>query len=1825
MNIMRISLCFIVVVCVFCAKAGSLYYIDYGAGSDSNDGLSLSTPWKHCPGDLNAAGIPAATTLASGGTVIFKGGVIYSGQIVVRSSGSSGNAITYDGNSAGTWGSGKAILDGDTASNGVGFSIISRSYITIRNFEIRNYGDYTDTALLLYNCTTNPLPNKTGTGIFLQQVSYITVQNNYFHEIGIWQNTSPVVGGDDVSGNGVNIYSGNNIIITGNEFTKMSYGIRMFVYNSSTMNISQVTVSNNNFQNYLRWVISGGVAGANSTFQDINIYSNSIHDYTEYDIGSENSFCSSVPHTDGIIFYIGNSSSAQQYQNNTLGTPQHPIKIYSNSFYNNDTTGGGTAYIFLTTWGGTVYVYDNTFINSHPSGGGEGSIYVQDGLKASDNNPAVDYHFWNNTMFDKRFMIFIRSMTVGSELDRSGYQIDIRNNLMYSYATNPVPVVMESDNPGDGLNHAMPTTMDYNAYYVAGHSSSTAVAETLIDPGPGTDITFVNLYSSLDYEQHGLYGDPQFVNISYGLGLNSSKNNLALQSCSPAIGAGTSLAAYFTTDIFGNTRTLPWDIGAYEYQVIAPVAPTPIYPMNDSLNAPTSPVLSWTTVCGAATYAVQVATVSNFGSTVTAQWGLTAASASVNGLANSATYYWRVGAKNAVGVSGWSSPDSFTTIIAAPAVPALASPANNARNQPISLSLSWNTVSTAASYGVLVSTDVNFGSTVFGQTGISANYAALTGLTNLLTYYWRANAANVGGTSAWSGAWSFTTIIVPPGPPALSLPADSASSQPVSLTLSWSSGSGGAPASYEVQVSTDVAFGSTLLDSGGIPATSQEVGPLSSLTLYYWRAQAANIAGKSSWSGQWSFSTGENYNLWSSKSRITLNTSVSGANVTTNQVNFPVLVRLTSSNAAMVFAGAKSDGSDLRFTKPDGAYLPYELSKYSQAKQRAFVWVLMDTVMGSSAGQSMTMYWGNGQASSRSDSSKVFAPVNGFDLVWHLNKSSGSNPYSFGDATGHGYAGTGYGTVDSPAVIDSGRAFNRTAPIKQDSIVVASLLGSPNTLTLSSWIRVDSIDQRNHESGIISVGNFVALGLGGVFSGGTTKDSLRASYHYGSASGSRSGTTMRYVTGGSAVAGQFTQAGWKHVAYVCNPKGSSPQSALYVNGTLVGTATFTDTVTWAASNHVGRNTKMGEKEGPNSDTSKFFGTMCEARVDNVARSADWIKLCYGNQEAGDMLLNFNPLPSAPILASPANNATNQPTSPTLSWGAVTGAASYSILVSASSGFGTTVTSQTGITGLTATVGGLANNTVYYWEVNATNVGGTSAWSGVWSFTTIAAVLASPVLASPMNGAVALPLALTLSWGTANGAATYSFRVSTSSAFAATVAGQTGMTATVAGVSGLGSDVTYYWEVNATNPGGTGAWSTVWNFTTFLPFNVAIASGWNLVSLNVRPVDSCFDSIIKVPAGPDGFILVKNLAGHVYIPTFGIADIDTVHTGQGYQIFTSANDTIRCQGSAVDAAATPLSLVTGWNLIAYLPQINLPIDTALIGIIPKIEVVKDNAGEVFWPYYGINNIGTMVVGQGYLIYMTDPITLIYDSIPSPAKETASVGARQTLRLPSPRHYAKHANTGNNASVLASRVTFGNQVAPDSCEIGAFDENGNLVGSGTVIHGLAAFPVWGTNTQTKRKDGLGASEKISFKLWNKTGEYPVAFKASDPPASSRAGGNEVRYTAQAIFLGSLSVPECALITKFDLTRAYPNPFEGSVKIAFNVPTIQGVSVHNVEIAVYDLKGRLIAQLAKGARKAGHYLVTWIAGSDKRSAIGSNVYIVRMKAENFEKKLMVIRDGR
>jgi hypothetical protein len=213
-----------------------------------------------------------------------------------------------------------------------------------------------------------------------------------------------------------------------------------------------------------------------------------------------------------------------------------------------------------------------------------------------------------------------------------------------------------------------------------------------------------------------------------------------------------------------------------------------------------------------------------------------------------------VRAKNIGGTSAWSNAWNFTTISAAPTAPTLISPANGAVSQATTLTFSWNPAPGATTYRLQVSTNSAFSTTVFDDSTLTSTSRQIGSLANNTTHYWRVRAKNIGGTSAWSNAWSFTTIIAAPTAPTLISPANGAVNQSTTLTFSWNPAAGAT--TYRLQVATNPAFTTTFFDDSTNTTTSRQIASLTSSAAHYWRVRAKNVGGSSDWSNIWSFTTG---------------------------------------------------------------------------------------------------------------------------------------------------------------------------------------------------------------------------------------------------------------------------------------------------------------------------------------------------------------------------------------------------------------------------------------------------------------------------------------------------------------------------------------------------------------------------------------------------------------------------------------------------------------------------------------------------------------------------------------------------------------------------------------------------------------------------------------------------------------------------------------------------------------------------------------------------------------------------------------------------------
>lgn len=269
--------------------------------------------------------------------------------------------------------------------------------------------------------------------------------------------------------------------------------------------------------------------------------------------------------------------------------------------------------------------------------------------------------------------------------------------------------------------------------------------------------------------------------------------------------------------------------------IAPPQPPTLVSPPSSSINQPRLLTLSWDPVPTATTYRLQVSRDTPFqpNQIVFDDSIIIGTSRQVGPLGNDSTFYWRVIAKNAGGNSLPSDIWNLTTVIAAPAVPALLSPPSASLNQPASLILKWRAAARADRYHLQLAKDSPFDALVFSDSSLTDTTRFISGLDDFSTYFWRVRASNIGGTSTFSSISNFTTILPAPG---LSLPANRSINQPTTLTVAWN------PVAnaefYKLQVATDSLFTAPALSDSTISGTSRIVPGLQTNRIYFWRVRA---------------------------------------------------------------------------------------------------------------------------------------------------------------------------------------------------------------------------------------------------------------------------------------------------------------------------------------------------------------------------------------------------------------------------------------------------------------------------------------------------------------------------------------------------------------------------------------------------------------------------------------------------------------------------------------------------------------------------------------------------------------------------------------------------------------------------------------------------------------------------------------------------------------------------------------------------------------------------------------------------------------------------
>ncbi|MHC1738937.1 MAG: T9SS type A sorting domain-containing protein [Ignavibacteriaceae bacterium] len=787
-----------------------------------------------------------------------------------------------------------------------------------------------------------------------------------------------------------------------------------------------------------------------------------------------------------------------------------------------------------------------------------------------------------------------------------------------------------------------------------------------------------------------------------------------------------------------------------------PPAPNLVSPINSATGQSTLPTLVWNASSGATSYRLIIATDTDFSNVVYNDSTITDTSKTLtNALENNRTYYWKVNAKNGSGTSSYSTTWNFTTM-------AVISWANLQFPGNASIDLGGSATYYSRVYAQNITEPSGQGAGITGWIGYSTTntnpntwtnwvpanyntdqgnndeYQAVIGSTLPSGTYYVAsrfllsvtedipNYVYGGYSTDGGGIWNGTNYVsatlsvsVPaPSAPTLVSPINNITGVSTLPTLTWNTTTNAT--SYRLIIATNSDFSDVVFNDSTITDTSKTlISALQNNKTYYWKVNAKNGSGTSSYSTTWNFTT---------------MAVISWANL-----QFPGSAAISLGGSATYYSRVYAQN----ITEPVGqgagitAWIGYSTSNTNPNTWTNWVPATYNTDQGNNdeyqAAIGSTLASGTYYVASRFLLGSTETPAN----------------YVYG-----GYSTDGGGYWDGTTNVSA--TLNIAVPAPDAPTLVSPLNNATGQSTTPTLTWNSSATATSYRLMIATDNGFTDV----IFNDSTITDTAKTlvtalqnnkTYYWkvnaknGSGTSSYS-TTWNFTTmaviswanlqfpGNASIdlGGSATYYSRVYAQNITEPSGQGAGITAWIGYSTTNTNpnTWTNWVPATYNTDQGNNDEyqavMGSTlpSGTYYVASRFLLSVTEDIPNYVygGYSTDGGGIWNGTNYVSATLSVSVPAPSAPTLVSPINNITGVSTLPTLTWNTTTNATSYRLIIATNSDFSDVVFNDSTITDTSKTlISALQNNKTYYWKVNAKNGSGTSAYSTVWNFKTVAVI------------------------------------------------------------------------------------------------------------------------------------------------------------------------------------------------------------------------------------------------------------------------------------------------------------------------------------------------------------------------------------------------------------------------------------------------------------------------------------------------------------------------
>ena len=157
-------------------------------------------------------------------------------------------------------------------------------------------------------------------------------------------------------------------------------------------------------------------------------------------------------------------------------------------------------------------------------------------------------------------------------------------------------------------------------------------------------------------------------------------------------------------------------------------------------------------------------------------------------------------------------------------------------------------------------------------------------------------------------------------------------------------------------------------------------------------------------------------------------------------------------------------------------------------------------------------------------------------------------------------------------------------------------------------------------------------------------------------------------------------------------------------------------------------------------------------------------------------------------------------------------------------------------------------------------------------------------------------------------------------------------------------------------------------------HIILQQGWNLISSRVRPDEPALPNVFAELL--DHVVLVKDEAGHTFIPDHDVNTIGEWSPLEAYEVYMRTGDTLEVAGVALRPEETAIPLKAGWNLVPYLSAGSMSVEEAFSAIASELVIVQDYVGGAYIPDRDADTVGEVRPGQGYKVYVSSDVELTY---------------------------------------------------------------------------------------------------------------------------------------------------------------------------------------------------------------------------------------------------------